>query len=113
MQLRAPFGDGPVQPVVRSGLIAAHTILSVEGNYSARKLALHRELLKARLQRERSRLDTLSQLLPHAMREILGRQLLRSRSFCRNVVVDRWFLRVAEPRLACEPQHVQRELTAI
>ena len=111
--LAYPESGVGIRPAVESGLIAAHTILSVEGNYSARKLALHRELLKARLQRERSRLDTLSQLLPHAMREILGRQLLHSRSFCRNVVVDRWFLRVAEPRLACEPQHVQRELTAI
>jgi flavin-dependent dehydrogenase len=105
-------GEG-IRPAIESGLIAAHTILSAEGNYSMKKLALYRELLNTRLQREHSRIDTLSQLLPHTIKEMLGRQLLRSRSFCRNVVVDRWFLRVAEQRLAFGPQPVQHELTTI
>ena len=105
-------GEG-IRPAIESGLIAAHAILSATGDYSARQLALYSELLTQRLQRERSRLDTLSKLLPHTMREMLGRRLLRSNSFCRNVVIDRWFLRVAEQRLAFEPHPVQHELTAI
>jgi flavin-dependent dehydrogenase len=105
-------GEG-IRPAIESGLIAAHSILSANRDYATRQLALYRELLTQRLQRERSRLDTLSQLLPHTLREILGRRLLRSNSFCRNVVIDRWFLRVAEKRLAFEPRPVQRELTAI
>ena len=105
-------GEG-IRPAIESGLIAAHAILSAEGNYSAKKLALYRELLNSRLQREHSRLDLLSQLLPHAIKEFAGRQLLRSRSFCRNVVMDQWFLRVAEQRLSFEPQPVQHELTTI
>ena len=104
-------GEG-IRPAIESGLIAAHAILCAEGNYNAKKLALYRELLNFRLQRERSRLDTLSQVLPHTLREILGRQLLRSNSFCRNVVIYRWFLRVAEQRLAFEPRAVQQELAA-
>ncbi len=104
-------GEG-IRPAIESGLIAAHAILSAEGDYSVRRLTLYHELLNSRLHREHSRLDTLSQLLPHTMREILGRQLLRSNSFCRNVVVDRWFLRVAEQRIAFEPRPVRRELAA-
>ena len=61
-------GEG-IRPAIESGLIAAHAILSAEGNYSAKNLTLYRELLNSRLQREHSRLDTLSQLLPHTMRE--------------------------------------------
>ena len=105
-------GEG-IRPAVESGLIAAHAILSAEGNYSAKKLALYRELLNSRLQREHSRLELLSQRLPHAIKEFAGRQLLRSRSFCRNVVMDQWFLRVTEQRLSFEPQPVQHQLTTI
>jgi flavin-dependent dehydrogenase len=104
-------GEG-IRPAVESGLIAAHAILSANGDYRATQLALYRELLNRRLQREHTHLDTLSQLLPHTLREILGRQLLRSNSFCRNVVTDRWFLRVAEQRLAFGPQPVRHELAA-
>jgi menaquinone-9 beta-reductase len=104
-------GEG-IRPAIESGLIAAHAILSAEGNYSPKKLSLYRELLNSRLQREHSRLDALSQLLPDAVKEFAGRQLLRSRAFCRNVVMDQWFLRVAEQRLAFEACPVQRELTA-
>lgn len=105
-------GEG-IRPAVESGLIAAHAILSAEGNFSAKSLARYRRLLDSRLQREHSRIDTLSQLLPHAIREFAGRRLLRSRSFCRNVVMDQWFLRVAEQRLSFEPRPVQHELTVI
>jgi geranylgeranyl reductase family protein len=105
-------GEG-IRPAIESGLIAAHAILAAEGNYSTNKLSLYRELLNSRLRRERSRIDALSQLLPHTLKEMLGRQLLRSHAFCRNVVMDQWFLRIAEERLALGPQPVQRELTAI
>ena len=104
-------GEG-IRPAVESGLIAAHAILSAEGNYNAKSLALYRELLNSRLQREHNRLDALSQMLPHVVKEFAGRQLLRSRSFCRNVVMDQWFLRVAEQRLAFEPRPVRQELAA-
>ena len=105
-------GEG-IRPAIESGLIAAHAIASAEGNYSAKKLALYCELLNSRLQREHCRLDTLSRLLPHGVKEFAGRQLLRSRSFCRDVVIDQWFLRVAEQRLTFQPRPVQHELTTI
>jgi geranylgeranyl reductase family protein len=105
-------GEG-IRPAIESGLIAAHAILRAGGDYNATKLALYSSLLDARLQRERSRLDKLAKLLPHTVKEFAGRQLLRSQSFCRNVVMKEWFLRVAEQRLALGPNLVQRELSAI
>jgi geranylgeranyl reductase family protein len=105
-------GEG-IRPAIESGLIAARAILSAEGNYRAKKLAPYSQLLNSRLQRESSRMETVSQMLPHAIKEFAGRQLLRNRSFCRNVVMDRWFLRVAEQRLQLGPQPVQRELAAL
>jgi flavin-dependent dehydrogenase len=104
-------GEG-IRPAIESGLIAAHAILSADGNYDAKNLALYSQLLNSRLRRERSRMDTLSQLMPHAIKEFAGRQLLRNSSFCRNVVMDQWFLRVAEQRLALGAQPVQHEVAA-
>jgi menaquinone-9 beta-reductase len=104
-------GEG-IRPAIESGLIAAHAILSAEGNYSSKTLSLYRELLNARLQREHSRTDSLVQALPHVLKEFAGRQLLRNRSFCQNVVVNQWFLRVAEQRLDIGARPVHRELSS-
>jgi flavin-dependent dehydrogenase len=105
-------GEG-IRPAVESGLMAAHAIACANGQYGVRQLELYRELLNSRLQSEQGRMDTLSRLLPHAIKEFAGRHLLRNRWFCRNVVIDQWFLRVAEQRLVFEPRPVQHELTAI
>lgn len=104
-------GEG-IRPAIESGLIAAHAILSAEGNLSSKNLSLYRELLNARLQREHTRTDSLVQALPHVLKEFAGRQLLRNRSFCQNVVVNQWFLRVAEQRLDIGARPVQHELTS-
>jgi len=105
-------GEG-IRPAVESGLIAAHAILAADGNYNSRNLALYNELLDSRLHRERSRFDTLVQLLPHTIKEFAGRQLLRSRSFCENIVVNQWFLRIAEQRLDLRPEPVQLSANAV
>ena len=108
----AESGEG-IRPAVESGLIAAHAIYSAQGNYQASNLSLYSKLLNLRLQRERSRLEAVSKMAPHAMKEFAGRVLLRNRTFCRNIVMNRWFLRVAERRLELGPRAVQEELTAI
>jgi flavin-dependent dehydrogenase len=108
----AESGEG-IRPAVESGLIAAHAISSAEGDYSAKNLALYNELLGSRLRRDRSRLDAISKLLPHAIKELAGRVLLRNRAFCRGVVMNQWFLRIAEQRLESGPHPVQQELTTI
>jgi flavin-dependent dehydrogenase len=102
-------GEG-IRPAIESGLMAAHAILSAECNYGAKNLSLYREMLNARLQRERSRVESLTQALPQALKEFTGRQLLRNRSFCQNIVVNQWFLRIAEQRLELSPQSLKREL---
>ena len=104
-------GEG-IRPGIESGLIAAHAILAAEGNYCEKNLSLYRELLNARLHCERGRLAALTQHLPRTLKEFAGRQLLRNRSFCQNVVVNQWFLRVTEQRLAFGPQPVRRELAS-
>jgi len=104
-------GEG-IRPAIESGLMAAHTILAADGSYTLRNLAPYSQLLDARLQKEHSRFETLAQLLPHGIREFAGRQLLRNRAFCQGVVMNRWFLRIAEQRLDLGPQSVRRELAA-
>jgi geranylgeranyl reductase family protein len=104
-------GEG-IRPAIESGLIAAHAILSADTNYTAKNLSLYPELVNLRLHRERNRLESLSRLLPHTLKEFAGRQLLRNRSFCQNVVVNQWFLRTAEQRLAFGPPAVRHELAA-
>jgi flavin-dependent dehydrogenase len=108
----AESGEG-IRPAVESGLIAAHTILSAEGAYSAGRLSLYGKLINSRLERERTRLDGISKMMPHTLKEFAGRALLRNRAFCRNVVMNQWFLRIAEQRLEFGPRPVQQELTAI
>jgi flavin-dependent dehydrogenase len=98
-------GEG-IRPAIESGLIAAHSILAAQGDYSASRLELYRELLNARLRQKRNALESLAQFIPQSVREICGRSLLRSRSFCRNIVCDRWFLRVDERPLALAEQIV-------
>jgi hypothetical protein len=96
-------GEG-IRPAIESGLIAAHSILSAQGDYSASRLELYRELLNDRLRQKRNTLESLGRLIPQSVREICGRSLLRSHSFCRNIVCDRWFLRVDERPLAFTSQ---------
>ncbi|MGB8768175.1 MAG: NAD(P)/FAD-dependent oxidoreductase [Candidatus Korobacteraceae bacterium] len=91
-------GEG-IRPAVESGLIAAHCILAAQGNYSIGRLELYHELLNARLRPRRNALESLAQFIPQSVRQTCGRALLRSPSFCRNVVCDRWFLRRDEPPL--------------
>ena len=91
-------GEG-IRPAIESGLIAAHSIIAAQGDYSAGRLELYRELLDSRLRPKRNAFESLAQFIPQSVREICGRTLLRNRSFCRSVVCDRWFLRVDEQPL--------------
>jgi flavin-dependent dehydrogenase len=92
-------GEG-IRPAIESGLIAAHSIIAAQGDYSVARLERYRELLEARLGPKRNAFESLTQFIPQAVREVCGRVLLRNRSFCRNIVCDRWFLRVDESPLA-------------
>ena len=105
-------GEG-IRPAIESGLIAAHNIVAAEGDYSASRLELYRQLLHTRLRPKRNALESLSHFIPQSVREMSGRTLLRSYSFCRNIVCDRWFLRVDEQPLELEPSALSTQHSAI
>jgi len=88
-------GEG-IRPAIESGLMAAHTIISAKGDYRAHRLEPFRDLLDARLRHKQNGFQAMAQFIPQSVRQICSRPLLRNRSFCRNIVLDRWFLRLAE-----------------
>ncbi len=89
-------GEG-IGPAVDSGLLAARAVLEARGNYSAERLGLYEERLRARLgPASNAPADTSS---PWALRRVAARLLLGSPTLARRVVLDRWFLRRGEPVL--------------
>jgi flavin-dependent dehydrogenase len=100
-------GEG-IRPAIESGLIAAYSVLAAQDDYSVGRLDLYRKLLSARLQPKQNAFASLARVIPQSAREICGRALLRNRSFCRNIVCDRWFLRVDEKPLAFAKQATLR-----
>ena len=92
-------GEG-IRPAVESGLLAAHTILVAQGEYSREALDSYRVLLSERF--GGPGLDwasTLGRRLPSSWISALGRRLLATRWFVRDLVIQRWFLHANEPAL--------------
>lgn len=90
-------GEG-IRPAVESGLMAAAAILEAGGCYEASRLASYAEQVGARFG-VRSSPGAGTAILPAAVASALARALLRSRSFVRHVVLDRWFLHATQPAL--------------
>jgi len=85
-------GEG-IRPAVESGLLAAQVIAGAQGNYSRESLAAYGRLLAERF--GGSGKDWASRLgvhLPSALTGAIGRRLLGTRWFVRDVVIERWFL---------------------
>jgi flavin-dependent dehydrogenase len=92
-------GEG-IRPAIESGLLAAQAILSAQGNYSRESLSAYGKLLGQRF--GTSGKDWASRLgahLPSSWIGAVGRRLLGTRWFVRDVVIDRWFLHANEPAL--------------
>ncbi len=92
-------GEG-IRPAIESGLLAAQAIVAAAGNYSRAALENYAKLLARRF--GTSGQDWASKAgehLPSAWIGALGRTLLGTRWFVRDVVLDRWFLHVKEPCL--------------
>ena len=88
-------GEG-IRPAVESGMMAAAAIIDARGMYSLDRLLPYEQQLGARFgvsTRPRS------SVLPAAITSALAVGLMRIPSFVRHVVLDRWFLRAAEPAL--------------
>jgi flavin-dependent dehydrogenase len=93
-------GEG-IRPAVESGLLAAQAIREAKRNYSRASLELYGTLLAKRFGNSGKDWASMAgQRLPSAWIGALGRGLLGTRWFVRDVVIDRWFLHAKEPALS-------------
>jgi menaquinone-9 beta-reductase len=92
-------GEG-IRPAIESGLLAAQAIVAAQGDYSRGVLQRYEELLRARFGTSgQDWASMVGQHLPSAWIGALGRTLLGTRWFVRDVVIDRWFLHSNQPAL--------------
>lgn len=89
-------GEG-IRPAVESGLIAADVIIGSPERYGHRSLEAYQAALAARFG---SRDASLLGRLPRGLTLPLARALVRTAWFARHVLVDRFFLRAGQTRLA-------------
>jgi geranylgeranyl reductase family protein len=97
--LAYPHSGEGIRPAVESGLMAARAILEADGRYTRARLASYVERVRARFGESDRQPSWLTALVPARVSSAVARQLLRSRFFVRNVVLDRWFLHNDEPSL--------------
>jgi geranylgeranyl reductase family protein len=83
-------GEG-IKPAVESGRLAAETLLAAGGRVGTADLRPYETELRRRYPPAKPTPPAIA----GAVRAI-GRRLMRSRTFTRRVVVDRWFLRVGD-----------------
>ncbi len=92
----AQSGEG-IRPAIESGLLAADTLLTSQGRTEQDLRPYETQMIQRFGQKlQRSWLD----LIPSGLNRFLAHRLMRSRWFCRNVVVDQWFLNRKQPALA-------------
>jgi menaquinone-9 beta-reductase len=92
-------GEG-IRPAIESGLLAAQAILAAQGNYSRAALERYEALLQKRFGASgQDWASVAGKHLPSAWIGALGRTLLGTRWFVRDVVINRWFLHANEPVL--------------
>ncbi len=92
-------GEG-IRPAVESALLAAETIVLAEGDYRQPRLEDYRRRVLARFGPPRGR--AASDFLPASWLRAVAGRLLASRTFARNVVLQRWFLHMHDPALASD-----------
>lgn len=89
-------GEG-IRPAIESGLMAAASVLAMNGDYRAEGLSHYEAALRSRFG-ERGEGPALS-MLPFKVRLAVARTLMQTQWFARNVVLDRWFLHAQLPAL--------------
>ncbi len=100
-------GEG-IRPAIESGLLAAKALIETKGDYTRAKLECYRELLTQRFGSQREWSISIGIKLPPAMMSTLGRVLLATPWFSRQVVIEKWFLHANESAL-----HISPELVAV
>jgi len=95
----APSGEG-IRTAVESGVLAAQAITEAEGSFRLEQLQVYRALLEDRFQTKFGAGEPpLTWRIPQSVRNFAGRLLLKSKSFCRHTVMERWFLHLHQPGL--------------
>jgi menaquinone-9 beta-reductase len=90
-------GEG-IRPAVESGLMAAEVIRAAEGDYRRERLDRYAIMLRERFASGGGGVERLARRLPAAVRDLIGRELLKTKGFGR-IVVEDWFLHANDPRL--------------
>ena len=83
-------GEG-IRPAVESGILAARALVAANGRFSCHDLRPYEAAMHAA---HRASTPTPKRLTPVV--KAAGRTLMRSHTFTRRVVLDRWFLRSAQ-----------------
>lgn len=98
-------GEG-IRPAIESGLLAARTLIEAKGDYNRAKLEMYRGLLSERFGDQQEWSTRIGTKLPPALMSALGRLLLATPWFSRQVVIQNWFLHASEPALEISPEPV-------
>ena len=91
-------GEG-IRPAVESGLMAAEVVRACAGDYSRARLSEYQQALEKRFGARKQPSAALSSLLPEWLRSAVARMVLNNERFCRNTVVENWFLHMREEAL--------------
>jgi menaquinone-9 beta-reductase len=97
----APSGEG-IRTAVESGILAAQAIGEARGRYRREALQVYAAHLETRFQTKPGarQQPPLTWRVPQSLRNLAGRLLLKSESFCRHTVMEKWFLHLQQPALA-------------
>ena len=82
-------GEG-IRTAIESGLLAAQTILDARGDYRKTSLQQYRDKLDAHFAGTDN--EPVSLPLPEWFKRLIARGLMKSRTFARRVLLDKWFL---------------------
>jgi len=98
----AQSGEG-IRPAIESGLLAARVLAEADGNSSLKHLSSYHDLLAERFGHNEEWSTRIGKKLPPRLMSSLGRLLLATPWFSRQVVLENWFLHTGEPALAPRP----------
>ncbi len=93
--LASPQSGEGIRPAIESGLLAAECIAAAHGRYSQERLESYRTRLHRRRSRWAARATAIGSHLPPGSIAPIGRLLLGSHWFVRNIVLNQWFLQTA------------------
>lgn len=108
----AQSGEG-IRPAIESGLLAARAIIEAQGKLTAERLASYRGLLMERFRTHDEWSTRIGKKLSPKLMASLGRLLLATPWFSRQVVIENWFLHSSDSALRLLPAQSARARAAV